>query len=233
MRLDSGFVGKILIADPLGSSTGGIGTSTPSSVETAISNLSGRVHVRNIALQPGGSMIFASLPESDKKPLKQLPSSFSGSATSSPYPWSPTKGPGPEPPIQPVIFALRGSPIVSACCFRFLVSPYIRTLIGMEPEQPIMARVTLGPPPAAYRLDHAPPAGHGKVVDGSPDYDQFRHAVLQSQNDGVFVEIARERSVAKASPFASSNCWLHVPRGHAGIANGDAAYIWPFCSPKS
>ncbi|KAK1085117.1 hypothetical protein LTR48_004825 [Friedmanniomyces endolithicus] len=136
--------------------------------------------------------------------------------------------------VQPVIFALPGGPIASACCFRFLVTPYIRALIGMQTECAISARVAFTQAtPIFSRHDRPSPKSNEMVVDGSMDYDTFRHAILRSQIDGVSVEIAKERSPAKASPFASSNCWMHVPRGHMSVGDGDLANIYPFCSPKS
>ncbi|KAK3628043.1 hypothetical protein LTR56_008661 [Elasticomyces elasticus] len=220
--------------------TGGLATRTPDCVETAIRNLAGNIHFQNVAIQPGGSLLFASLPESDSGLLKHSPSSnyygsIHGSNKSSPNSWSqsPPKPRARGTTIQPAIFSLPGSPIASACCFRFLVTPYIRALIGMQPEQAILAKVAITNATANYRQDHSMTGHDELVVDGSNDYDIFRHAVLKSHYDGVSVEIAKETTMSKASPFASSNCWLHVPRGHVGIQHGEAASIFPFCSPKS
>ncbi|KAK5143224.1 hypothetical protein LTR32_004606 [Rachicladosporium monterosium] len=117
---------------------------------------------------------------------------------------------------------------------KFLVTPYIRALIGMQTECAISARVAFTQAtPIFSRHDRPSPKSNEMVVDGSMDYDTFRHAILRSQIDGVSVEIAKERSPAKASPFASSNCWMHVPRGHMSVGDGDLANIYPFCSPKS
>ena len=83
------------------------------------------------------------------------------------------------------------------------------------------------------KYDHVHTSSKAMIVDGSQEYDIFRHAILKSHWDGVSVEVSKERSLSKASPFASSNCWLHIPRGHRGVSDGDAATIYPFCSPKS
>ena len=216
--------------------TGGINKSTPCSVQTTIYNLGGNLHLQSVAMQPGGSTLFATLPEPDSGQYKQSPSSFYGSPIYNPNPnlWSPPKTPAKDISVQPVIFALPGGPIASACCFRFLVTPYIRALIGMQTECAISARVAFAQStPVFSRHDRPSPKNNEMVVDGSMDYDTFRHAILRSQVDGVSVEIAKERSPAKASPFASSNCWMHVPRGHMSVGDGDLANIYPFCSPKS
>ncbi|KAK3619253.1 hypothetical protein LTR22_026052 [Elasticomyces elasticus] len=215
--------------------TGGVATKSPNCVETALQNLAGQVHFHNVAIQPGGSMLFASLPESESPELRQSPSSIYGSSTSSPKSWSlsPPKPKARTTSIKPVIFALPGSPIASACCFRFLVTPYIRALVGMQSEEAILAKVAVTSATAAYKSDHFMSGNNEIVVDGSMDYDIFKHGVLKSHYEGVSVELAKETIMSKASPFASSNCWLHIPRGHVGIQDGEAADIYPFCSPKS
>ncbi|KAK3615397.1 hypothetical protein LTR22_027450 [Elasticomyces elasticus] len=215
--------------------TRGVATKSPNCVETALQNLAGQVRFHNVAIQPGGSMLFASLPESESPELRQSPSSIYGSSTSSPKSWSlaPPKPKARTTSIKPVIFALPGSPVASACCFRFLVTPYIRALVGMQPEEAILAKVAVTGATAAYKSDHFMSGNNETVVDGSMDYDIFKHAVLKSHYEGVSVELAKETTMSKASPFASSNCWLHIPRGHVGIQDGEAANIYPFCSPKS
>ncbi|TKA71548.1 hypothetical protein B0A55_07069 [Friedmanniomyces simplex] len=216
--------------------TGGINKSTPCSVETTICNLGGKIHLQNVAMQPGGSLLFASLPEPISAHTQQSPPSFYGSDPTTPNVWSPQTA-AKNISVQPVIFALPGSPIASVCCFRFLVTPYIRALIGMQAESAILARVASTQTATAYsRLYDRPSTtttSNETIVDGSMDYDTFRHAILKSQHDGVSVEVAKERSPAKASPFASSNCWMHVPRGHMSVGDGDSTNIYPFCSPKS
>lgn len=75
--------------------------------------------------------------------------------------------------------------------------------------------------------------GADLVIEGSVQFDIFRHGVLRSHENGVAVEVSSDRNIAKASPFASSNCWVHVPRGHVGHGQGSVAWVFPFCSPKS
>ena len=120
--------------------TGGVASGQPSSVERALSELSAQVHFRNVAMEPGGTLLFASLPGSDSLTDEHPPSTFYEDAFSA-NTWSPPKQDAREAPLRPALFALPGSPIASACCFRFAVTPYIRALIGMQTEQAIMAKV--------------------------------------------------------------------------------------------
>ncbi|KAK3114576.1 hypothetical protein LTR53_006985 [Teratosphaeriaceae sp. CCFEE 6253] len=213
--------------------TGRVSAGAPSAVDHALMDIGAETHFESVAMQPGGTVLFASMPEPDLMSVDQSPSSIHDSASSNPNVWTPPKPSAKQANIPPVIFALPSSPIAAACCFRFLVTPYIRALIGMQSEQAMMARVTANPSNAAYQYDQNATSSKGMIVEGSPQFDIFRHAILTSQHDRVMVEVSRERSPAKASPFASSNCWLHIARGSAGVSDGEVANIYPFCSPKS
>ncbi|KAK3674751.1 hypothetical protein LTR78_005473 [Recurvomyces mirabilis] len=215
--------------------TGGVSRGRESCLIAALQQLGASTHIDSVAMQPGSSAMLASIPDSAFESLQRSRNSNIRFQAVDPGGGSfvtPPKTPGINRKRSPLIFGLPGSPIASACCFRFLVTPYIRALVGMYMEQEILARVSLTPEPTIYQ-----PQSDGStrewVVKGSQHYDIFRHAILRSQHDGVSVELARERSIAKASPFVSSNCWLHVRREHAGVSAGDTGNVYPFCSPKS
>jgi molybdopterin molybdotransferase len=220
--------------------TGGVAMGGSATVATCLRRLNAKVHFQDVAMQPGSSALFAAFPESNTPQSTASSSSQADSADtamSGTPDFSTTSSKSRSPSGQgaraPMLFGLPGSPIAAACCFRFLVTPYIRALIGMAAEREIMAKAAVTPDTAQYRHDRDVSTKNEMIVQGSAHYDIFRHAVLRSQHDGVSVEVSKERSASKASPFASSNSWLHIPRGHVGVGPGDVANIYPFCSPKS
>lgn len=227
--------------------TGGSSTTrTPCPTFTVLKSLNAKIHFHGIAMQPGSSVLLAELPESEDPGNQdaQTPASYpSSSASSQPLGFESTMLPSllqtpPKTPAsnyrkrRPILFSLPGSPIAAACTFRFIVTPYIRHLIGMAPEREILAKVAVAPASVIYHPQSKPDVNE-VVVEGSATHDVFRHAILKSQHEGVSVEVSRERSVAKASPFASSNCWIHVPRGRVGVGHGDLVRVFAFCSPRS
>ncbi|EMD00632.1 hypothetical protein BAUCODRAFT_61126 [Baudoinia panamericana UAMH 10762] len=186
---------------------GGVSGRSAAHTASCIAQLSGETYFEGVEMQPGESVLMSLV--------------------------SPQRSPALPSKRQTVVFGLPSSPIASAACFRFLVTPYLRGLSGMAMEREIMAKLCITPETAMYRQTHLQPMGTSLVIEGSGHMDIFRHGILRSVYDGVSVELSRERSLQKTSPFASSNCWIHVPRGHVGLCEGDIAHIYPFCSPKS
>ncbi|KAK5109163.1 hypothetical protein LTR62_007248 [Meristemomyces frigidus] len=249
--------------------TGDVSRGANSCLAAALAQVGAEIHVQGIAMQPGETAILASLTDATFNALQPSHSpaepSYAPDLTS--IQPSPVAKPGNIGRRPPIIFAIPGSPVAAACCFRFLITPYIRILVGMQPEQEILARVALmrsnlntsitpstarhlnlprsltltnnnfntptNNPPTATAAAFLTPEAAEMVVQGSQHYDLFRHAVLRSQHDGVFVEVGWERSVAKASPFTDSNCWLHVRREQDGVRAGETGKVYPFCPLKS
>jgi len=205
----------------------------------SVATLKGYLHFDQVMMNPGSSAMFATLPGCDQ--LQTNHGGFygfnNGQADNGYNRTVPTPPKTPAQPQQrrtePVFFGLPGAPIASAACFRFLVTPYIKHLSGMAEESAILAKVAITPETAYARQNAGQSIGEDMVVEGSAQIDIFRHGVLRSYESGVTVEISRDRSIAKTSPFASSNCWVHVPCGHVGMGEGDRATIYPFCSPRS
>lgn len=204
-------------------------------IPNCVQNLEGDIHFNQVALNPGYSTLFASLPSTD--PNSMMPQYFyAGGYAAEQHSQFAT------PPKTPAhrrsggtieFFGLPGAPIASAACFRFLVTPFIRHLTGMPTEHEMLGKVAVTTDMAYARQVAGKPAAAEMVVEGSAHMDTFRHGILRSQEHGVTVEISKDRSVSKTSPFASSNCWVHVPRGHTGVGAGDIVALYPFCSPKS
>jgi len=192
-------------------SSGGVSSGTYDHVPTCVEKLQGNVYFHHVAMKPGHPSLFATLPFITRPVECVIPSETS----------SPTLAHS-EPRRKNVLFALPGNPVASAACFSFLVTPYIRRLIGQSEEKEIWATV-IGPPDTAKFCVADGADVKQSVVEGSPNLDIFRHACIRWMKTSPFVEINRERSPAKTSPFSLSNCWVHVPRGLARIRADDLA----------
>ncbi|KAF5700145.1 molybdopterin biosynthesis moeA [Fusarium mundagurra] len=103
-------------------------------------------------------------------------------------------------------FGLPGNPGAAAACFKFLTIPYMRYLLGQEPEKPVLARLEdlqLGSSSRKSIMD-APNRGL--------NYDRFRPGVLQMKDSEVLTvhEAAGGFGPAKMTPFVQANCWIHI-----------------------
>ncbi|KAB5576488.1 MoeA, N-terminal and linker domain-containing protein [Coniochaeta sp. 2T2.1] len=110
-----------------------------------------------------------------------------------------------------VMFGLPGNPGAAAACFRFLVVPYLRWLMGLERETPIIARLDPEYEGGRYTANGA--NGHGSQSEKKAWIgDVFRHGILRSTAKGeLIVRLSEEQSPAKLGPFVSANCWIHFP----------------------
>ncbi|KAK5122252.1 hypothetical protein LTR85_004162 [Meristemomyces frigidus] len=215
-------------------------------------DLNGVVHFTHVLMNPGGTTMFASLPPMELADAsRSADSSFYGSGsapTDETFISLPKTPANNQPPRSEVaFFGLPGAPIASAAAMRFLVTPYIRQLRGMADESAMLGKVIVAPSmpslsmPSNARPVNATAIGIGGsnsitpelIAKGNAQMDLFRHGSVLSEKPEVAVEISREQNTAKTSPFASSNCWVHIPRGHEGVDAGSVTWIYPFCSPKS
>jgi molybdopterin molybdotransferase len=95
------------------------------------------------------------------------------------------------------VFGLPGNPIATSACFRFLVVPFLRLLVGQASEQPQTAEL-LGSSPMFASPSHL---------------DCFRHGTISNDDTGrQIVVLNSNQSPAIISHFAGSNCWVHLPR---------------------
>ncbi|KAJ4985437.1 molybdopterin biosynthesis protein [Stagonosporopsis vannaccii] len=99
-------------------------------------------------------------------------------------------------------FGLPGNPIATAACFRFLVVPFLRHMLGQEPEQATIAELSMK-------------NSHRDVFLACPSHlDCFRHGTVVTQPDGRrLIELSQSQSPAVISQYATSNCWAHIAKG--------------------
>jgi molybdopterin molybdotransferase len=110
------------------------------------------------------------------------------------------------------IFSLPGNPIATSACFRFLVVPFLRLLVGQASEKPATAEL-LGPSPVFTSPSHL---------------DCFRHGTISSDDAGrQTVVLNSNQSPAVISHFAGSNCWVHLPRDSSPRLDRTTVYCYP------
>ncbi|KAF4334233.1 molybdopterin biosynthesis moeA [Fusarium beomiforme] len=102
-------------------------------------------------------------------------------------------------------FGLPGNPGATAACFKFLTVPYIRYLLGHEPERPVLAR-----------LEDPELSSSSKSVLNAPikglSCDRFRPGVLRisCERGPVVHEADGVLGPSKMAPFVHANCWIHI-----------------------
>jgi molybdopterin molybdotransferase len=113
-------------------------------------------------------------------------------------------------------FGLPGNPIATAGCFRFLVVPFLKRMMGGTYEEPQPAKL--------YQRDGSRDA----TLSSPPHLDCFRHGTLRDDGLGTkIVELSENQSPAVISQFAASNCWVHVPRSRPAESRGAVVYCYP------
>lgn len=113
-------------------------------------------------------------------------------------------------------FGLPGNPVATAACFRFLVLPFIRQLMGIKQLQPYPAKIEAR-------------NGCRDLATCCPCHlDSFRHGSLRKNDRGEnVVVLSEDQSPAKVSYFATSNCWVHVPKRQVGNDLDSILYCYP------
>ncbi|KAM0351809.1 hypothetical protein ACHAPU_002321 [Fusarium lateritium] len=103
-------------------------------------------------------------------------------------------------------FGLPGNPGAAAACFKFFTVPYIRLLLGLEQEMPLLARledIQLG-------------SSSRRSTMGAPNRglscERFRPGILRMQGKGgpTVHEAPGVLGPAKIAPFVQANCWIHI-----------------------
>lgn len=114
------------------------------------------------------------------------------------------------------LFGLPGNPIATAACFRFLVVPFLKRLLGQICEQPQKAKL------------HLRSGGPDAMLSSPTSLDCFRHGIFRSDSYGRnVVELSRNQSPAIISQFAASNCWVHIPRALLEELGETVLYCYP------
>jgi molybdopterin molybdotransferase len=111
------------------------------------------------------------------------------------------------------LFGLPGNPIATAACFRFLVVPFLRSMLSRVFERPEAAALFT---PRADLSQSSP-----------PHLDCFRHGTVSSDNHGRrVVVLSSNQSPAVISHFARSNCWVHLPQGNPSSSLNSTVYCY-------
>jgi molybdopterin molybdotransferase len=179
--------------------TGGVSAGKFDFVPEAMLNLGGSMNFHHVAMRPGHPVLFASLPT--------------------------RVGDGLERDVP--LFGLPGNPIAAAACYRFLVVPYLRALLGQKSEVPMWdkkisaEKCTLANSPLAHGIQD-----DSIVYQKDKKLDAFRHA----QMCGDRVVMSSEQSPGKVRPFAYASCWVHVRAGISELRVGDAVECYPLNS---
>ena len=107
-------------------------------------------------------------------------------------------------------FGLPGNPISAAIGFNFFIMPLIRTLQGLEVEQPINARLT-----------HS--------FTKKSDFRQFLKSTLSVNEKGVLmVDISQGQESFKIHPLAKSNAWVVLDENTTQWQEGDCVTVYPY-----
>ncbi|KAF5635283.1 molybdopterin biosynthesis moeA [Fusarium tjaetaba] len=119
-------------------------------------------------------------------------------------------------------FGLPGNPGAAAACFKFLTIPYMRYLLGLQPEKPVLARL------ADLQLDSSSQKSIMDAPNRGLSCDRFRPGVLQMKDgEGLTVhEAAGVFGPAKIAPFVQANCWIHI-KANEIIQPGKKVYCYP------
>jgi molybdopterin molybdotransferase len=115
-------------------------------------------------------------------------------------------------------FGLPGNPIATAACFRFLVVPFLRQLLGQSREQPEIAELLMGD------------GGHDVFMASPSHLDCFRHGTIVTRPNGTkVIQLSQSQSPAVISQYATSNCWAHISRS----CTEDTAMVMVQCYPHT
>ncbi len=102
-----------------------------------------------------------------------------------------------------VIFGLPGNPMSTAACFRFFVFPYIRNILGLNPENPIKAKLK-------------------NSFTKKKEFTRFIKSKLSTTKDGKLeVEILKGQESFRIKSFVKSNIWSLLPNGKSKFKKGD------------
>jgi molybdopterin molybdotransferase len=114
------------------------------------------------------------------------------------------------------LFGLPGNPIATAACFRFLVVPFLRDLLGYKQEQGKAAQL------------QGSNDSQSRSVSSPAHLDCFRHGIMNVDVDGnKIVDLSSDQSPAIISQFAASNCWVHITRGHQAELEKAVVHCYP------
>jgi molybdopterin molybdotransferase len=110
------------------------------------------------------------------------------------------------------VFGLPGNPIATATCFRFLVVPFLRYMLGQASEPYHAAQLIVS----------------SSLFPSPAHLDCFRHGHISGDELGrKTVVLSNNQSPAVISQFAASNCWVHIPKERTTELNGSIVACYP------
>ena len=106
-------------------------------------------------------------------------------------------------------FGLPGNPIAAASGMRFFAAPFIRSILGLAAEKPIMARLL-------------------NDIDSKIGFRTFAKAMASIDDQGqICVDMLLDQGSYQSRSFAQSNCWLIIPEDCQSIQAGELIQIAP------
>lgn len=106
-------------------------------------------------------------------------------------------------------FGLPGNPVATAAGLRFLVQAAMRSMMGMEEEQPVRARAI-----GTFKKRAGP--------------RMFLKARVKGGEDGVLgVDLLEGQASFMVRPFLGMNCWALAPEEAEAINPGDLVDVYP------
>ncbi|RJE23110.1 biosynthesis protein [Aspergillus sclerotialis] len=180
-------------------STGAVSTGRFDTVPTSLKRLNTRVVFHRIAVKPGHPALFGIIPRQGDR--------CSGSNGIA-------------------YFGLPGNPVAAAACLRFLVNPFIKIFQDQQLEVPLRARVRSE---EIEKTDIIASSENCAQLLSTfpPDKDVFRPGISHRLSDGEMgVTLIQDHSPSKVKPFAASNCWIHIHRGHTELRAGDMVDVF-------
>ncbi|KAJ9247669.1 hypothetical protein DTO207G8_7899 [Paecilomyces variotii] len=194
--------------------TGGVSAGKFDFVRKAIESIGAKVLFHGAAIRPGHPVLFAT-----------LPSGRYDSTGSRDYPLNKQ--------TSTAFFGLPGNPVASAACLRFLVVPLLRQLLSEQPEKPMKATIRDGNLPSKGERTCNIGEASDIITRLPPNTDVFRAGRFTLQQSDKFeVEIIHDHSPGKIKPFLGADCWIHIPRGHTELKDGDALDVYPICKQE-
>jgi len=102
-----------------------------------------------------------------------------------------------------VIFGLPGNPISVAACFRFFVTPYIQSLLNLNTEMFIKAKLK-------------------NNFIKNKKFTRFAKSKISTTEDGkIEVQILRGQESFRIKSFVKSNIWTLLPAGKSKFKKGE------------
>ena len=129
-------------------------------------------------------------------------------------------------------FGLPGNPVATATCLRTILVPYLRHLASQPPENRIFARAVVNGDGKTNENGNS--LTIGDICSRQPPHlDVFRHGRLHMRGNCFEVEISEEQSPSKIRPFSEAHCWVHIPRDHGDLKQGDLVQCLSFLPGES